>query len=122
MAFQRGNSAKVFCLKDRCFEKSTKTRGDVSLRNFSWLHGHALRARLLFAVLMLVLAPGCAVVEQPAATEEAQASSMLALPLDEDWHRVSSPAFAPARVWTLEGAAIDQLMLYSLKEGESLGG
>jgi hypothetical protein len=42
------------------------------------------------------------------------------LALDEAWHRVASTEFSPARVWTLEGAAIDQLMVFGVKDGESL--
>jgi hypothetical protein len=72
--------------------------------------------RSIAAVLILALAAGCATVEKMESGDQAIGERMK-VTLDGPWNKM--PTNGPAQVWTMEGLAIDQLVLFpGVKDGE----
>ena len=70
-------------------------------------------------VLVLVLwLSGCVSVAKIEGGER-MVGERLSLTIDGAWNHVQAPGMGPAQTWTMEGLAIDQLLIFSgLKDGE----
>jgi hypothetical protein len=77
---------------------------------------------ILMGILALLALAGCAskvLVEKVGG--EQKMGERLAIQLDGPWNRISAPNMGPAQIWTMEGLAVDQLLLYSgVKDGEAI--
>jgi hypothetical protein len=76
----------------------------------------------LAAILILVLAAGCATVEtKKVESGDRTVGDRMVLTLDGAWNHVQAPNMGPAQIWTMEGLPVDQLLVYSgIKEGEAI--
>ncbi len=68
--------------------------------------------KTIIAVMVVVLAAGCATVEK-VETGERAVGERLTLTLEGPWNRVNAPGMGPEQVWTMEGLTVDQLLVYS---------
>jgi hypothetical protein len=74
----------------------------------------------LLAACLLALA-GCASTVKVQSGEQV-IGERLVFNLEGPWNQVNLPGQGPAKVWTMEGLPIDQLLVYSgLKDGEAVG-
>jgi hypothetical protein len=72
---------------------------------------------LLIVVLAAALS-GCVSVAKVESGDRTVGERMV-LTLDGAWNHINMPNSGPAQTWTMEGLAIDQLMIYSgLRDGE----
>jgi hypothetical protein len=71
----------------------------------------------IVAVLVVVLAAGCATVEK-VETGERAVGERLTLSLEGAWNKMSTQG--PAQLWTMEGITVDQLLLFSGIKNEEL--
>lgn len=62
--------------------------------------------------LALLLAAGCASVSKVEPGER-KIGDRLVMQLEGTWNHVNAPMLGPAQTWTMEGLAIDQLLIYS---------
>jgi hypothetical protein len=76
--------------------------------------------RHILAVVMLVLAAGCASVAKVESGERTVGERLVLL-LEGAWNHVNAPGMGPAQVWTMEGLPVDQLLIYSgIKDGQTV--
>jgi hypothetical protein len=69
-------------------------------------------------MLALLLLGGCVSVEK-VATGERLVGERMTVQIEGPWNHVNLPNNGPAQQWTMEGLAVDQLLLYSgIKNGE----
>ena len=73
--------------------------------------------KTILAVIVVVLAAGCATVEKVETGERAVGERMT-LTLEGAWNKINSSG--PAQLWTMEGVTVDQLLLYSGVKNEEL--
>jgi hypothetical protein len=72
------------------------------------------------AALALVLLAGCVSVSKVETGENA-VGERFTVTLAGAWNHINAPGLGPAQVWTMEGLAVDQMLLYSgLKDGEAI--
>lgn len=68
--------------------------------------------------LMVCLLTACASVSK-VQTGENKLGDRFTVSIDGPWNRINAPNLGPAQIWTMEGMAIDQLLIYTgLKDGE----
>jgi hypothetical protein len=76
------------------------------------------RLLLLFAVL--VLAAGCATVRKVESGTNT-VGERLSIEIEGNWNHLDFPGIKPAQVWTMEGLAVDELMIYAgIRDGEAM--
>jgi hypothetical protein len=77
---------------------------------------------IVAGLLALLVIAGCAsrvMVEKVGG--EQKMGERLSVQIDGPWNRISAPNMGPAQIWTMEGLAVDQLLLYpGLKDGEAI--
>lgn len=79
---------------------------------------HNANSRGLLSILLLVTLAGCVSVEK-VGTGQQKLGERMSVQIDGPWNRINAPNMGPAQIWTMEGLAVDQLLLYSgIKHGE----
>ena len=74
----------------------------------------------LLAALALTFLAGCVSVAKVESGENT-IGDRLTVSLTGAWNHISAPGLGPAKVWTMEGLPVDQLLLYSgLKDGDAI--
>ena len=75
--------------------------------------------RLLLILLVLFLA-GCGTVRKMESGSHT-IGERLAVSIDGSWNHLDFPGIKPAQVWTMEGIAVDELLIYSgIKDGQMM--
>lgn len=73
--------------------------------------------KLLAAVVLLLLS-GCVSVAKVESGDRSVGERMI-VTIEGAWNHIDAPGIGPAQIWTMEGMAVDQLMLYSgIKDGQ----
>jgi hypothetical protein len=76
---------------------------------------------LPIALMLFLFLSGCAPTIKMVEPGERVAGERMVIALQDHWNHFDSSGFKPAEVWTMEGANIDELLLYSgLKDGQAL--
>ncbi len=76
--------------------------------------------RVAFLALLLSLLAGCVSVEKIDSGDRLIGERMT-ITLEGSWNEINSPGLGPAKVWTMEGLPVNQLLLYSgLNNGEAI--
>lgn len=74
----------------------------------------------LLAVTIAFLLTGCVSVAKVETGERAVGERMQ-VTIEGSWNQLSFPGAGPAEIWTMEGTAVDQLLLYSgIKNGQAI--
>ena len=74
--------------------------------------------KFLIAALSLITLAGCVSVVKVESGDRALGERMT-ITIDGAWNHLNAPGLGPAQTWTMEGLAVDQLLLYSgIKDGQ----
>lgn len=74
----------------------------------------------LLAVMMALLLTGCVSVAK-VETGERVVGERMQVSIEGAWNHISYPGSGPAEIWTMEGTAVDQLLLFSgIKDGQAI--
>jgi hypothetical protein len=76
--------------------------------------------RLLFLAVIALLLASCASVKKVESGSRTVGERMTVV-LDGEWNHLDFPGLRPAQVWTMEGLAVDEFLIYSgIKDGERM--
>ncbi len=74
----------------------------------------------LFVILMAMLLAACASVKKVESGANL-VGDRLSITVDGNWNHLDFPGLKPAQVWTMEGIAIDELLVYSgIRDGQPM--
>jgi hypothetical protein len=76
--------------------------------------------KTLFGVVVVLLLAGCGSVQKVQSGANTVGERMT-VTIEGAWNHLDFPGIKPARVWTMEGVTIDELLIYSgIKDGQAL--
>jgi hypothetical protein len=74
--------------------------------------------KFVLAALLISVLSACVSVVKVESGERAVGERM-SVTIDGPWNHLNAPGLGPAQTWTMEGLAVDQLLLYSgIKDGQ----
>lgn len=72
----------------------------------------AIRCRLSAWLMLALTLTGCVSVDK-VSTGAQTLGDRMSVQIEGPWNRINAPNMGPAQIWTMEGLAVDQMLLYA---------